>query len=229
MNRSTSRISSRIPWCRWPGRNASTRRRSSRTPPSSATSRRSRGSSRPTCGHWTRCTKGRKRHAGEPDAQRECRTNDRRALVIGEALIDIVERDGRVLGEHVGGSPLNVAVGLGRLGRDVDFLTHIGDDERGRRIVDYVEASGVRLVAGSTTAARTPTALARLDENGAADYVFDIEWRIGGDARGGAAARRAHRIDRRASWIPVAWRRPPCSTPITCRRPSRTTRTSGPR
>ncbi|HEY6577320.1 MAG TPA: carbohydrate kinase, partial [Mycobacterium sp.] len=29
-----------------------------------------------------------------------------RALVIGEALIDIVERDGRVLGEHVGGSPL---------------------------------------------------------------------------------------------------------------------------
>ena len=56
-----------------------------------------------------------------------------RALVIGEALIDIVERDGRVTGEHVGGSPLNVAVGLGRLGRGVDFLTHIGDDPRGRR------------------------------------------------------------------------------------------------
>ena len=29
-----------------------------------------------------------------------------RALVIGEALIDIVERDGEVTGEHVGGSPL---------------------------------------------------------------------------------------------------------------------------
>ena len=59
-----------------------------------------------------------------------------RALVIGEALIDIVERDGQVIGEHVGGSPLNVAVGLARLGRGVDFLTHIGDDERGRRIAD---------------------------------------------------------------------------------------------
>lgn len=59
-----------------------------------------------------------------------------RALVIGEALIDIVEREGQVVGEHVGGSPLNVAVGLGRLGRDVDFLTHIADDPRGRRIVD---------------------------------------------------------------------------------------------
>jgi fructokinase len=103
-----------------------------------------------------------------------------RALVIGEALIDVVERDGRVLGEHVGGSPLNVAIGLGRLGRGVDFLTHIGDDERGHRIVDYVEASGVRLVSGSTGAEHTPTALARLDQNGAADYTFDIEWQLSG-------------------------------------------------
>jgi fructokinase len=103
-----------------------------------------------------------------------------RALVIGEALIDIVERNGQALGEHVGGSPLNVAIGLGRLGRDVDFLTHIADDARGRRIVDYVEASGVRLVPGSTTADRTPTAVARLDESGAADYVFDIAWELTG-------------------------------------------------
>jgi fructokinase len=103
-----------------------------------------------------------------------------RALVIGEALIDIVQREGEVLGEHVGGSPLNVAVGLGRLDRDVDFLTHIADDERGRRIVDYVEASGVRLVPGSTGAARTPTAAATIDENGAATYTFDIEWQLSG-------------------------------------------------
>ena len=62
-----------------------------------------------------------------------------RSLVIGEALIDIVEREGQVTGEHVGGSPLNVAVGLARLGRGVDFLTHIGNDSRGHRIVDYVD------------------------------------------------------------------------------------------
>lgn len=104
----------------------------------------------------------------------------KRALVIGEALIDIVERDGLVLGEHVGGSPLNVAVGLGRLDRGVDFLTHIGDDERGRRIVDYVEAAGVRLVTGSTSAVRTPTAAARIDAAGAADYTFDIDWQLTG-------------------------------------------------
>ena len=103
-----------------------------------------------------------------------------RALVIGEALIDIVEREGKVTGEHVGGSPLNVAVGLARLGRGVDFLTHIGDDPRGRRIVDYVEQSGVQLVSGSLTAQRTPTALATLDANGSAQYVFDIDWQLAG-------------------------------------------------
>ena len=103
-----------------------------------------------------------------------------RALVIGEALIDIVERDGQVTGEHVGGSPLNVAVGLGRLDRGVDFLTHIGDDARGRRIVEYVESSGVQLVSGSMSADHTPTARATLDETGSAQYTFDIDWQLSG-------------------------------------------------
>jgi fructokinase len=103
-----------------------------------------------------------------------------RALVIGEALIDIVERNGQVSGEHVGGSPLNVAVGLARLGRGVDFLTHIGTDARGRRIVEYVESAGVQLVSGSKTADRTPTAVATLDESGSAQYAFDIEWELAG-------------------------------------------------
>ena len=103
-----------------------------------------------------------------------------RALVIGEALIDIVERDGDVIGEHVGGSPLNVAVGLARLGRGVDFLTHIGEDARGRRIAEYVESSGAQLVSGSVAADRTPTAVATLDDSGKAQYVFDIDWQLSG-------------------------------------------------
>ncbi len=107
-------------------------------------------------------------------------SEQQRALVIGEALMDIVERDGKILGEHVGGSPLNVAVGLARLGRGVDFLTHIGDDERGRRITEYVKTSGAELVSGSVTADRTPTALAMLDESGTAQYVFDIDWQLAG-------------------------------------------------
>ena len=99
-----------------------------------------------------------------------------RGLVIGEALIDIV--NGHV--EHVGGSPLNVAVGLAKLGRDIDFLTHIGDDEPGRRIADYVKSAGAQLVPGSTSASRTPTAAATIADDGSATYTFDMEWQLSG-------------------------------------------------
>jgi fructokinase len=98
-----------------------------------------------------------------------------RGLVIGESLIDIVESD-----EHVGGSPLNVAVGLGRLGREVDFLTYIADDAYGRRITEYLNAAGVQLVSESRTAERTATARSTITEDGSADYVFDLDWQLSG-------------------------------------------------
>lgn len=98
-----------------------------------------------------------------------------RGLVIGESLIDIIGGN-----EYVGGSPLNVAVGLGRLDRGVDFLTHIGNDEPGRRIEDYVKSSGAQLVPGSTSARRTPTAAATIADDGSATYAFDLEWRLSG-------------------------------------------------
>jgi fructokinase len=52
-------------------------------------------------------------------------------LVIGEALIDAVRRAGSEPAEHVGGSPANVAFGLGSLGHDVRLATWYGPDERG--------------------------------------------------------------------------------------------------
>jgi fructokinase len=103
-----------------------------------------------------------------------------RGLVIGEALIDMVERDGRIADEHVGGSPLNVAVGLARLGREIDFLTYIGDDRHGQRIADYVNTAGVQLVSGSQTADHTATARLTVDADGSADYVFDLDWQLSG-------------------------------------------------
>jgi fructokinase len=103
-----------------------------------------------------------------------------RGLVIGEALIDIVEHDGQIDDEHVGGSPLNVAVGLARLGREIDFLTYIGDDPHGQRIADYVNTAGVQLVSGSQTADRTATARLTVGEDGSADYVFDLDWQLSG-------------------------------------------------
>jgi fructokinase len=98
-----------------------------------------------------------------------------RGLVIGESLIDIVDGE-----EHVGGSPLNVAVGLARLGRGVDFLTHIADDPHGRHIAEYAKDSGVQLVSGSQTATRTATARVAIGEDRAAEYVFDLDWQLSG-------------------------------------------------
>ena len=103
-----------------------------------------------------------------------------RGLVIGESLIDIVDRGGQPDDEHVGGSPLNVVVGLSRLGREVDFLTRIGDDPRGQRIAEYVNAAGVRLVSGSQVAGQTATARLTVGEDGSADYMFDLDWQLSG-------------------------------------------------
>lgn len=99
-------------------------------------------------------------------------------LVVGEALVDVVVRPGHPPVEHVGGSPANVALGLARLGRETHLLTRFGDDARGHRVREHLEASGVRIVAGSQQGVRTSSAQATLDSSGAATYVFDLEWSL---------------------------------------------------
>jgi fructokinase len=92
---------------------------------------------------------------------------DNRTLVIGEALIDIVE-----------GSPANVAVGVARQGHAVQLLTRIGRDDRGARIAEHIASAGAALTVDSWGAARTATARARLQADGSAEYDFDIDWTI---------------------------------------------------
>jgi len=96
-------------------------------------------------------------------------------LVVGEALIDVVTRNGESAA-HPGGSPLNVAVGLARLGLPATLHTSIGVDEYGDLIRSHLDASGVRLSAESVADAPTSVAEAAIDERGAAEYVFQIEW-----------------------------------------------------
>ncbi|WP_446664824.1 carbohydrate kinase family protein [Flexivirga sp. B27] len=99
-------------------------------------------------------------------------------LVVGEALIDIVRPADGPVSEHVGGSPLNVAIGLARLQHRARLAAYIADDAHGRLIVQQLAADDVPLVDGSLTAPRTPTALADLDENGSATYEFDLTWDV---------------------------------------------------
>ena len=99
-----------------------------------------------------------------------------RFLIVGEALTDIVVDADGARREHPGGSPLNVAVALSRLGHPTDLLTRIGDDARGDAIRAHLDDSNVRLTPGSSVAAPTSTALAQLDADGAATYEFDVLW-----------------------------------------------------
>lgn len=100
------------------------------------------------------------------------------ALVIGEALVDMVRQtDGRITA-HPGGSPANVAIGLGRLEREVELLAWLGLDEHGSMVRRHLEESGVQLARGSQSAMRTSVATANLDETGAAHYDFDLSWAI---------------------------------------------------
>ncbi len=123
--------------------------------------------------------------AAEQATETQALTGERddgaRALVIGEALVDVVRRRDGSVDEHPGGSPANVALGLARLGRPVELVTWIGADARGHAIREHLESSGVRLAAGSERAAATSVATATLDDSGAATYTFDIDWQVPGE------------------------------------------------
>jgi fructokinase len=102
----------------------------------------------------------------------------RGALVVGESLIDVVQRPDGSTVEHAGGSAANVAVALARLGRPVQFLTAYGDDDRGTALARHLNQSAVGLVGDPRILERTATASATIAPDGGASYTFDIEWQL---------------------------------------------------
>lgn len=103
------------------------------------------------------------------------------ALIVGEALVDVVVKPDGSSTTHPGGSPANVALGLGRLGRDVELLTALGDDAHGKLVRAHLEKSRVQL-AGGTPAHKTSVATAHLDAQGVPTYDFDLTWSLAPDA-----------------------------------------------
>jgi fructokinase len=98
-------------------------------------------------------------------------------VVVGEALVDIVVPESGETSHAVGGSPMNVAVGLARLDVPALLITRIGDDEHGRWVSDHVRDSGAELAPSSVVPeSQTSTATARLDSENAASYEFNLVW-----------------------------------------------------
>src|SRR5690606_5900017 len=65
-------------------------------------------------------------------------------VVTGEALVDLVPR-GDALWPVAAGSPLNVAVGLGRLGVATAFCGAVSTDDFGHLIATRLDEAGVAL------------------------------------------------------------------------------------
>ncbi len=96
-------------------------------------------------------------------------------VVCGEALVDLVPvAVGGPYAARPGGSPANVAVGLGRLGHEVTLLARLSEDPFGRLLRDHLTASTVDLASAVTVAEPTTLAVVSLDERGQADYAFYV-------------------------------------------------------
>lgn len=97
----------------------------------------------------------------------------RTVYAIGETVLDIIFRDGKVVSAIPGGSMLNTAVSLGRTGARVEFISDFGKDHPGELVADFLSKNGVsanwvnRYEKGKTT-----LALAFLDEQRNASYTF---------------------------------------------------------
>ncbi|GEB18599.1 carbohydrate kinase [Paenarthrobacter aurescens] len=98
--------------------------------------------------------------------------------VIGEALVDVVQRSSGIEA-HVGGSPLNVAVGLARLDHPVQFIGRYGKDSYGDSVAAHLRSSSV-MVPLPPDGKPTSVATAQIDDDGAATYVFDLLWELPG-------------------------------------------------
>ncbi|WP_102958700.1 carbohydrate kinase family protein [Mangrovicella endophytica] len=101
-------------------------------------------------------------------------------LSCGDALFDLFAQDGGdvssiALAGRVGGSPLNVALGLARLGHPAGFFTKMSDDLFGRRIRAFMEMEAIDQRFLVPTTRNTTLAMVSLDPAGVPHYSFYIE------------------------------------------------------
>lgn len=105
-------------------------------------------------------------------------------VVGGEALVDLVPQfdvppsaqsdvELAPLVPHLGGGPFNTAVGAGRLGAEVSFLSRVSTDQFGELLLARLRESGVHT--GLVQRGDEPTMLAVVElRDGAATYTFHV-------------------------------------------------------
>lgn len=98
-------------------------------------------------------------------------------LCCGDSLFDMFtgpssDPYGVTIDGHVGGSPLNVALGLARMGDHSRFFTRVSSDMFGRRIAGFMSDNGIDASLCVPTEQNTTLAMIGLKADNSADYVF---------------------------------------------------------
>ncbi len=132
--------------------------------------------------------------------------------VVGEALIDLVPAgDDLVFRARQGGSPLNVAVGLARLGIGTSMMARMSGTTFGRALRRYLVSEGVDVSACPDTPEPATLAVVSLDESHDAVYDFytqgtaDWQWTADELERLPTGTTMVH-FGSIASWTEPGWR-----------------------
>lgn len=96
-------------------------------------------------------------------------------VVCGEALIDMVISGNGLKSPSPGGGPFNTARALARLAVPTAFLGHFSNDEYGRLLADRLKADGASLALASFGPEPTTVAVARVGDDGLAEYEFAVQ------------------------------------------------------
>ncbi len=95
-------------------------------------------------------------------------------VVVGEALIDLIQQADGSYQAKTGGAPANVSIALARLGTEVTFVARMSVDAFGVKLHDWLAPESINLAHLIRTTDPTTLAVATLDDHGKASYSFYI-------------------------------------------------------
>ncbi|PKD16454.1 carbohydrate kinase [Salegentibacter salinarum] len=99
---------------------------------------------------------------------------NRKAVCFGEILYDVFPDR-----ERIGGAPLNVASRLSGLGISTEMISKVGDDEKGEKLISYLESKNIKTDnISKDTEFPTGVVNVKLSESGSATYdiAHPVAW-----------------------------------------------------
>ncbi|MDP4281793.1 MAG: carbohydrate kinase family protein, partial [Bacteroidota bacterium] len=97
----------------------------------------------------------------------------RNIYAVGECLLDIIFKNSQPAAAVPGGSMLNSAVSLGKVGLSVHLISDLTHDRVADVIISFLEKNGVSIkFINRYNEGKTAISLAFLDKSGDADYSF---------------------------------------------------------